>query len=93
MSQRAAPESIPISYLNALEYCPPRFYYGSRKRKQVHFTPALRAKTKAAIDLAFHVATQDTPPLPLEGKLAVRCHDCSLIPLCLPDEVRMLAAK
>jgi CRISPR-associated exonuclease Cas4 len=69
------------------------FYYGSRKRIQVHFTSALRAKTKAAIDLAFHVATQDTPPLPLEGKLAARCRDCSLISLCLPNEVRMLAAK
>ena len=27
MSKRAAPESIPLSYLNAIEYCPRRFYY------------------------------------------------------------------
>ena len=27
MSNRAAPESIPLSYLNAIEYCPRRFYY------------------------------------------------------------------
>src|SRR5438552_3062945 len=27
MSKRAAPESISLSYLNAVEYCPRRFYY------------------------------------------------------------------
>ena len=27
MSNRAAPESIALSYLNAIEYCPRRFYY------------------------------------------------------------------
>src|SRR5260370_16840483 len=27
MSKREPPETIPISYLNALEYCPRRFYY------------------------------------------------------------------
>jgi CRISPR-associated exonuclease Cas4 len=27
MSNRAAPESISLSYLNAIEYCPRRFYY------------------------------------------------------------------
>ena len=27
MSQYAGPETIPLSYLNAIEYCPRRFYY------------------------------------------------------------------
>ncbi|MFL5626616.1 MAG: hypothetical protein ACJ788_13595 [Ktedonobacteraceae bacterium] len=27
MSQRTAPETIPLSYLNAIEYCPRRFHY------------------------------------------------------------------
>src|SRR5581483_3015636 len=69
------------------------FYYGSRKRIQVHFTEALRASTHAAIELALHTASQPTPPPPLDGKLAVRCRDCSLLPLCLPDEVTLLTKK
>src|SRR6266550_3897144 len=48
------------------------FYFGSRKRIQVDFTPALRAKTTAAINLALQIATLDTPPPPLDGKLAAR---------------------
>ncbi len=173
MIQTDAPETIPISYLNALEYCPRRFhyefvqgdmvvndfvrlylysetlrlsgftdviesqdgifipveykhgkqgrwfndhiqlcaqalcleerqpgkppipygyifYFGSRKRVQVHFTPELRAKVLAAIDFAFQIAALAAPPPPLEGKIAVRCRDCSLAPICLPDEVRLL---
>jgi CRISPR-associated exonuclease Cas4 len=66
------------------------FYFGSRKRIQVHFTPELRAKTQATIDLAFQVAGRSTPPPPLDGKVAARCRDCSLLSLCLPDEVRLL---
>lgn len=69
------------------------FYFGSRKRVQVHFTADLRAKTLATIELAFQVAIQDRPPAPLEGKMAARCRDCSLISLCLPDEVRLLTMK
>ena len=80
------PEKYPIPY----GYI---FYFGSRKRIQIHFTPTLRTKTLAAIKLAFQVATLDTPPPPLEGKIAARCRDCSLLSLCLPDEVRLLTDK
>jgi CRISPR-associated exonuclease Cas4 len=80
------PERAPIPY----GYI---FYFGSRKRIQVAFTPDLRAKTQAAIDLAFQVAALDTPPPPLDGKVAIRCRDCSLLPLCLPDEVKFLMNK
>jgi CRISPR-associated exonuclease Cas4 len=77
------PEKPPIPY----GYI---FYFGSRKRVQAHFTPELRAKTQAVIDLAFQVAQLDSPPAPLEGKIAVRCRDCSLYAICLPEEVKML---
>jgi len=80
------PEKSPIPY----GYI---FYFGSRKRIQVHFTAALRAKTRAAIELAFQIATLDTSPPPLDGKIAARCRDCSLQSLCLPDEVRLLLAR
>src|SRR6266702_599815 len=161
MNKWTAPESIPLSFLNAIEYCPRRFYYefvqgdmlknefvlegellheradqpgqhttsdgetrinhiqlcaqamcleerlparapipygyifyyGSRKRVQVHFTPELRAKTRATIELAFQVAVLATPPPPLDGKAAARCRDCSLISLCLPAEVKLLKEK
>ena len=69
------------------------FYFGSRKRVQVHFTQALREKTRGTIDLAFQVAVLDTPPAPLDGKVAARCRDCSLISLCLPDEVKLLTGR
>src|SRR5260370_23331318 len=72
---------IPFGYI---------FYFGSRKRIQVHFTSELRARVHAAIEQAFKVAMFDTAPPPLEGKIAVRCRDCSLSPICLPDEVKLL---
>jgi CRISPR-associated exonuclease Cas4 len=80
----AGQQRIPYGYI---------FYFGSRKRIQVPFTPDLRAKTRAAIDLAFQVAMLESPPPPLDGKIAVRCRDCSLQSICLPDEVRMLAHR
>ena len=69
------------------------YYVGSRRRIKVPFTTQLRARTKAAIAQAFQVAARETPPPPLAGKLVARCPPCSLLPLCLPDEVRLLRAK
>jgi len=69
------------------------YYVGSRRRIKVPFTPQLRARTKAAIAQAFQVAAREIPPPPLSGKLVARCPPCSLLPLCLPDEVRLLRAK
>ncbi len=149
MNDTSPIEMIPISSLNALEYCPRSFYYqvvqgempvnefvlegqlahrrvhqagshttaegeiettrlylssealhltgfadiGSRRRVKVPFTPQLRARTKAAITQAFRVAALETPPPPLSGKLAARCPPCSLLPVCLPEEVRQLQAR
>ena len=69
------------------------YYVGSQRRVKVTFTQQLRAKTKAAIAQAFKVAALETPPPPLSGKLAARCPNCSLLPLCLPDEVNLLRSK
>lgn len=73
--------SIPYGYIYSI---------ASRRRVQVPFTPQLRARTKAAIIQAFNVAALEAPPPPLTGKLAARCPPCSLLPLCLPEEVRQL---
>lgn len=69
------------------------FALGSQQRVRVAFTPQLRARTREAIALAFEVAVQETPPAPLTGKLTTRCPNCSLLPLCLPEEVRLLQAN
>ncbi|MEO9060276.1 MAG: CRISPR-associated protein Cas4 [Ktedonobacteraceae bacterium] len=69
------------------------FYVGSQRRIQVRFTPQLRAKTGAAIARALQVATLETPPPPLSGTMAARCPNCSLLPLCLPEEVQLLQSK
>jgi len=79
------------------EYAPIAFgyiyYYGSRKRVQVPFTEELRAKTRQSITQALRLACQPTPPPPLTEKQAARCRDCSLRPLCLPEEVLMLQQR
>jgi hypothetical protein len=31
--------------------------------------------------------------VPLDGKMAARCRDCSLLSLCLPDEVKLLTGR
>ncbi|HEX6777265.1 MAG TPA: CRISPR-associated protein Cas4 [Ktedonobacterales bacterium] len=69
------------------------YYISSRRRVRVDFTPQLRAQTKAAIAQALQVAARETPPPPLSGSLAARCPNCSMLPLCLPDEVRLLRER
>ncbi len=69
------------------------YYVESRRRVQVPFTPQLRARTKAAIAQAFEIAALQAPPPPLTGPLAKRCPPCSLLPICMPDEVRQLRSQ
>ncbi len=69
------------------------YHVASQRRTKVLFTPQLRARTKAAIAQAFQIAALETPPPPLSDKLAARCASCSLLPLCLPEEVRLLRSK
>ncbi len=83
-TQPPSPPRIPYGYI---------FYVGSRRRVKVHFTEQLRARTRETIAQALKVAALKTPPPPLSGKMAARCPNCSLLPLCLPEEVRMLQSK
>lgn len=69
------------------------FYQGSRRRVQVRFTQQLRTKTREAIVQALQIATLEVPPPPLTGKLTARCPNCSLLTLCLPDEMNMLRSR
>ena len=69
------------------------YYVGSRRRVKVPFTQQLRARTRAAITQALQVAALETPPPPLTGTLAARCPNCSLLPLCMPEEVRLLQSR
>jgi len=69
------------------------YYVSSRRRVQVTFTQQLRARTRAAITQAMQVAALETPPPPLSDKLAARCPNCSLLPLCMPEEVRLLHSR
>lgn len=64
------------------------FYWRSRRRVKVVFTPELRERTAAAVQRAFALLVAGTMPPP-EQPLA-KCRDCSLEGVCLPREVRVL---
>lgn len=58
----------------------------SRERVRIPFDDELRAQTlKAASELRLTAAARRAPP-PLENN--PKCTRCSLLPVCLPDEVR-----
>ncbi len=69
------------------------FYFGSRRRETVALTAELRERTRATIAQARELAAQGTIPAPLVGRAAARCGDCSLKPLCMPEEVRRLRER
>lgn len=64
------------------------FYWRSRRRVSVPFTPELRARTEAAVQRAFQLLARGRMPAP-EQPLA-KCRDCSLEPVCLPREIKAL---
>jgi CRISPR-associated exonuclease Cas4 len=64
------------------------FYFGSRHREPVEFTAELRARTETAVQRAFAIAASGVMPLPTDRRQ--KCHDCSLEPVCLPQEVDVL---
>ncbi|MCP4165880.1 MAG: CRISPR-associated protein Cas4 [Chloroflexi bacterium] len=64
------------------------FYWRSRRRRQVDFTPELRAGTEAAINRAFQLLAGGRLPPPIEKR--AKCRDCSLEAICLPREVQLL---
>jgi CRISPR-associated exonuclease Cas4 len=64
------------------------FYWGNRRREDVVFTPELRARTEASVRRAFALLEAGQRPLPTQKR--AKCRDCSLEPICLPQEVRRL---
>lgn len=66
------------------------FYFATRRREVVPFTPELRAEVeRLAVQAQAIIASGELPP-PTDKP--AKCRDCSLQPLCLPDEVRQLQA-
>lgn len=67
------------------------FYFGSRRRQEVEITPQLRERTALSIRQAQEIvaARQLPPPLTNYNK----CRDCSLEPVCLPREIKILKGE
>jgi CRISPR-associated exonuclease Cas4 len=66
------------------------FYFTARRRETVQFTPELRAEVERLASLAQQIIASGVLPPPINNR--AKCRDCSLQPLCLPDEVRRLQA-
>ncbi|RMF77517.1 MAG: CRISPR-associated protein Cas4 [Chloroflexi bacterium] len=64
------------------------FYWKNRRRETVRLTDALRDKTLQIIDEVFALLAQDNMPAPIDHP--TKCRDCSLEPICLPQEVLQL---
>jgi CRISPR-associated exonuclease Cas4 len=66
------------------------FSFATRRRQVVEFTAELRAEVIRLAEEARRLARAGVLPPPIDER--AKCRDCSLEPLCLPDEVRALAA-
>lgn len=66
------------------------YFAGSRQRIPIAIDEALRARTRELIDGFRAAAARATPPPPLVD--SPKCPRCSLVSICLPDEVTFLAA-
>jgi CRISPR-associated endonuclease Cas1/CRISPR-associated protein Cas4 len=64
------------------------YYAGSRERVWVELDDDLVRQTQAAIQGLRELSASETPPPPLED--SPKCPRCSLVGICLPDEVRFL---
>lgn len=64
------------------------YFSESRERVRVVFDDELRAQTRAAIDGLRFIAAGGQMPPPLED--SPKCPRCSLVGICLPDEVNFL---
>ncbi len=65
------------------------FSFTTRRRTVVEFTAELRAEVERLAAEALRLAREGRLPPPIEER--AKCRDCSLQPLCLPDELRILA--
>lgn len=66
-------------------------YAASKRRVQVHFDAVLKAKALGAVQDLRHVAAGGQVPEPLVE--SPKCPRCSLVGICLPDEVNTLAKR
>ena len=64
------------------------YFAGSRERVKVTFDKALVVETLAAIEGLRAASREDVPPPPLVD--SPKCGRCSLIGICLPDEIGLL---
>ena len=67
------------------------FYWRSRRRVDVEFTPELRAQTEAAVARAYALLEAGKMPPPIEKR--AKCRECSLEDICLPREVLFLSER
>lgn len=66
------------------------FYFAARRREEVVFSAELRAETERIAAEAQRLVAVGALPPPIDQP--AKCRDCSLEPLCLPDELQRLAA-
>ena len=64
------------------------YFAGSRERVRVHFDAELRRLTMESLDKLRETAESGTIPPPLED--SPKCPRCSLVGICLPDEINWL---
>jgi CRISP-associated protein Cas1 len=67
------------------------FYAETRQRVPVQITPELVARTKSLAEQARALAVQPVAPPPLRS--SPKCARCSLVGICLPDEINMLSGQ
>lgn len=66
------------------------YFAASRKRVRIEFTPDLGERTRSLLKEAREASGATAPPAPLVD--SPKCPRCSLVGICLPDEVNHLKA-
>jgi CRISP-associated protein Cas1 len=67
------------------------FYAETRQRVTVEITPELVARVKSLAEQARALAVQPVAPPPLRS--SPKCARCSLVGICLPDEINVLSGQ
>lgn len=67
------------------------WYAATRQRVVLPIDEAVLARTAAVLDDLWQVAASDTPPPPLQD--SPKCPRCSLVGICLPDEINALRLR
>lgn len=67
------------------------YFVGSKQRVPIAFTPELRARTRELLAHMRETVAAYTIPPPLED--SPKCPRCSLVGVCLPDEVNALRLR